>query len=216
MSCGIGSLKEAVSDINKFLAILIHNTRYLDIIGTHQAVIDIKKKYGLELSPILKILLTTNGSVTQALQSIQDLPTTRVRVKTLNQVIVGLSGEEIIDSIYTYLHISRGASFNYRKVVLHANDKNLALAISLTPLYRLGKDFQDDLLRADKPIGFILEKYKLEVLRRISVIDAVADYGFFAEVFKTKPGQLIPYRVYDVMLHDEILMKIAEFFNPSL
>ncbi len=184
--------------------------------AAHEAVIDIKKSHGLEISTIVKILLTTNGSVTQALQSIQDSPTTHVKVKTLNQVIVGLSGEEVVENIYSSLHVSRDALFNYRKVILYANDKNLILAISLTPLCRLSKDFQDDLLRADKPIGFLLEKYKLEVLRRISVIDVVNDYGFFGEAFKTEPGQLIPYRVYDITLHDEILMKIVEFFNPSL
>jgi len=215
-SRGVGSLEEAISDINKFLPGIINGTRYLDIIDAHQAVFDIKKNHGLKISPVVKILLTLNGSVTQALQSIQDSPDTHVKVKTLNQVIVGLSNEEITENIYTLLHISRGALFNYRKVVLHANEMNLALAISITPLCRLSKDFQDDLLHADKPIGLLLEKYKLEVLRRISVIDVVVDYGFFGDTFKTKPCQLIPYRVYDITFHGEILMKIVEFFNPFL
>jgi chorismate-pyruvate lyase len=210
------SLKEAISDINKFLPVIIHDVGYLDILAAHQAVIDIEKNHGLELSAVLKILLTTNGSVTQALQAIQESPNTRVKIKTVNQVIVGLSGEEVNAIIYSSLHVTRGALFNYRQVVLHTNNQNLVLAISLTPLCRLDKDFQDDLLRADEPIGFLLEKYKLEVLRQISTIDAVADYGFFGEVFKTEPGQLIPFRVYDITHKNEILMKIVEFYNPVL
>lgn len=209
------SVKEAISDINKFLPGVINGTRYLDMLAAHQAVIDIKRNHGLDMSPTVKILLTTNGSITQALQSIQD-PGVLIKIRTLNQVIVGLSKEEVNGHIYRGLNVSYGALFNYRKVVLHANDKDLILAMSLTPLCRLNKDFQDDLLRADRPIGSLLEKYKLEVLRRISVIDAVTDYGFFGGVFKTEPGQMIPYRVYDITLHDDILMKIVEFFNPSL
>jgi chorismate-pyruvate lyase len=213
---GRSSLKEAISDINKFLPVIIRNVRYLDIIAAHQAVIDIKKNYGLELSGVLKILLTTTGSVTQALQAIQESPDKRVKINTVNQVIVGVSREEVNEIIYSSLNITRGALFNYRQVVLHANDLNLVLAISMTPLCRLNKEFQDDLMRADKPIGFLLEKYSLEVLRRISTIDAVADHGFFGEVFKTKPGQLIPFRVYDITHKNEILMKIVEFYNPIL
>jgi chorismate-pyruvate lyase len=210
------SLKLALSDINKFLPGIINDNSYLDILAAHQAVVDLKKNHGLEISAIVKILLTMTGSVTQALQAIQDSPSTHVKVRSINQVIVGLAGEEIYEGIYNSLHISRGALFNYRMVVLHANDKNLVLAISLTPLCRLSKDFQDDLLRADQPIGILLEKYRLEVLRRISTIDAVADYGFFREVFKTEPGQLVPYRVYDITHKNEILMKIVEFYNPAL
>lgn len=213
---GGNSLKLAISDINKFLPGIINDNSYLDILAAHQAVVDLKKNHGLELSATVKILLTMTGSVTQALQAIQDSPSMRVKVRTINQVIVGLAGEEIIENIYSSLHISKGALFNYRMVVLHANDKNLVLAISLTPLCRLNQDFQDDLLRADKPIGILLEQYGLEVLRRISTIDAVADYGFFGEVFNTEPGQLVPYRVYDILHKNEILMKIVEFYNPIL
>jgi hypothetical protein len=34
--------------------------------------------------------------------------------------------------------------------------------------------------------------------------------------FKTEPGQLIPFRVYDITHKNEILMKIVEFYNPVL
>ncbi|NMC05842.1 MAG: DUF98 domain-containing protein [Candidatus Lokiarchaeota archaeon] len=209
-------MTEAISDLNKFLPSLLRNEGYLDIIASHEAVIAIEKDHGLELSDVLKILLTTNGSVTQALQVLQKSPDARVKIHTVNQVIMGLSGEEINETIYASLNIPPGALFNYRQVVLHVDDKNLVLAISLTPLFRLGKGFQEDLLRADEPIGFLLEKYRLEVLRRILTIDAIQDQGFFNEVFKTRLNQLIPFRVYDILYKNEILMKIIEFYNPAL
>jgi chorismate-pyruvate lyase len=210
------SVGNAIAELNEILPYISDKPRYLDIAGTHHALLDITTKYGLELSPALKILLTTNGSVTQALQSLQPTVGDVVHIKTLNQVVLGIGQESVNEIIFQSLNLSPGSAFNYRKVALRANKRNLVLAISLTPISRLDKDFQDDLMRADLPIGFLLEKHRLAVLRRIILIDAIKAPVFINDILSLDATTKIPFRVYDITRENDVMMKIIEFFDPEL
>jgi len=201
------SLKEAILDINELESKITESNRYLDIISAHQSLIALEYAHELKMSDLLKVLLTFNGSVTQALQSIQPTTSDKIKVRTINQAIMGFSDELISDEIYQRLGIPRNAIFIFRKVVLHVNDKNLVLAFSFTPLCGLSKEFQDDLMEAKEPIGFLLEKHNIEVVRKILTIDVMAANSILQEIFDVPASKAIPFRIYDITSKNKIFMK---------
>ena len=114
------------------------------------------------LSPVQKILLGTDGSVTQLLESITGHP---VSVRTREQEIVKadtLAAER--------LNIAQGDAVNHRIVeLLDATTGDvLVYATSQTPVARLATEFRDDLMKADIPIGRIIERHHIEARRRSS------------------------------------------------
>jgi len=209
-------MTDAFEDLNDLLVEIGKCNGYLDILGAHQALINIERTHEIKMSDLLKVLLTTNGSMTQALQSIQTSPTDLIKARMLNQVVLGMSNDPVDDQIFESISIPKNSAFIYRKVVLCVNDQNLVLAISLIPLCKLSKDFQEELMYGDKPIGFLLEKYQLEVLRKIAVIDAITTTKKFQTIFPINTGDKIPYRIYDIIYKEDLIMKIMEFFNPVL
>ena len=112
------------------------------------------------LSPVQKILLGTDGSVTQLLESVTGH---RVSVRTREQEVVKadtLAAER--------LDIAPGDSVNHRIVELldAATGEVLVYAKSQTPIARLAPEFRDDLMKADIPIGRIIERHHIEARRR--------------------------------------------------
>ncbi len=210
------TVRDAIDELNKLTPYIEEHETYLDIIDAHKRILDIEQKLEIKISKVLKILLTLNGSVTRALQSIQTSETSRISIKTQTQVILGLSEGMVPEVIFKALDIPEGSAINYRKVVLHNGDESLVEAVSLTPLCRLKEEFQEDMLRADLPIGFLLEKYKLEIFRKIVMIDLVVSEKALARTFNLDVGHRVPFRIYNIIHDDEILMKIFEFYNPRL
>jgi chorismate-pyruvate lyase len=210
------SVKESIVDISDLETEITGVTGYLNINEIHEALLAIECENEQKISDLLKVLLASSGSMTQALQAIQQLPFDRIKVKTLNQVIVGFSDDPISEKIFEKFMIPKNEIFIFRKVVLHANHKGLVLAISFTPLCNLSSEFQDELMEAKEPIGFLLEKYKIEVARRISRIGVVQTNPTFQEIFGIQLAEKIPFRIYDLINNDKIFMKIIEFFNPIL
>ncbi|MFX0103561.1 MAG: chorismate--pyruvate lyase family protein, partial [Candidatus Hodarchaeota archaeon] len=186
------SMKEAIRDVNGMISLNINHGSYLELANAQNTLLKIENVQKTNLSSTLKILLTTNGSVTRVLQTIQKSPGKKVEIKTMNQVIMGLGDEVIPGAIFESLEIPENSTINFRKVVLHAGRKNYALAISLTPLCRLSNEFQDDLMRADVPIGLLLEKYDIEMLRKISIIDTCVTGSGLQKLFKIPENTRIP------------------------
>ena len=81
------------------------------------------------LSPLQKILLTTDGSVTRVLEAFTGA---EVGVETVAQKVVGAPGEAA-----GLLEIPAGTEVNYRVVKLVSEGRVLAGAVSWTPLSRL-------------------------------------------------------------------------------
>ena len=113
------------------------------------------------LSPMQKFLLGTDGSVTQILEAI-----------TGKQVVIETRVQKIIAADPTTaerLGISQGDPVNYRIVEIKtaASGEVLIYAISHTPIARLSKEFKNDLMRADIPIGRIIQNHRIEARREI-------------------------------------------------
>ncbi len=126
---------------------------------------ELESKIGT-LSPMQKILLGTDGSVTTLLENALDC---EVTVNTLSQEVVP-AGEGVAAS----LGIRAGEPVNHRIVTLNesATGNALLYAVSDTPLCRLDPSFRDDLMRADIPIGRIMQRHHIEARRELDDVRA--------------------------------------------
>ncbi|MDD1703456.1 MAG: chorismate pyruvate-lyase family protein [Methanoregula sp.] len=157
------------------------------------------------LSPVQKILLGTNGSVTQLLESYTGHP---VSVRTREQEVVKadtLAAER--------LNIAPGDEVNHRIVELcdASTGEVLVYAKSQTPLSRLAPEFRDDLMKADIPIGRIIERHHIESRREILAarVTSAKDAGGIFPVCRNEPLLM---RQYQIIHSGEPLIFIEEQF----
>jgi len=140
-----------------------------------------------EFSLIEKVLAVTNGSVTQVLEAYLGEP---VKIRTISQE-VKKAGE-----FAGKLGIKPSDDVNFRDVEITDQKGNILIkAKSWTPLKRLEPAFEEDLTKADVPIGKLLIKHKIEDRREI--------IGFGVIDKKIK-------RTYNIIRNGEILMRIEE------
>ncbi|MHA1681397.1 MAG: chorismate pyruvate-lyase family protein [Promethearchaeota archaeon] len=210
------SVKSAIEDIENLLMPHLVHEGELNFEETNQSLHELGKRNHVRMNLLKRILLTTNGSVTRILQSSQKNASQKVRIKTINQVIVGKKDGVNDNVIFNCLNIPPSSSFNFRKVVLTTERMNYILAISLLPLCRLNDKFQDDLMRADEPIGLLLDKYKIEMLRRIVFMGKLAPTREMQEIFNIGRDRKVTFRMYDIIHDGKILMRIFEFLNPKI
>jgi chorismate-pyruvate lyase len=152
------------------------------------------------LSNAQKILLTTDGSVTTILDVIKG----HVRIETLEQKFV-----EADEEMAQLLDIDVGDEVNYRVVVIQTNEP-LIYALSLIPIKRLEKDFKDDLIQADIPIGRILRKHNIESRREIKSVYFEKQNSQLRNIFEVDSVMLA--RTYNIIHKDEILIWLMETF----
>lgn len=149
----------------------------------------------------------TDGSVTTLLEVVTGKP---VIVSTLIQQIVKADLERA-----SALDVEEGDNINYRVVILR-NKRDLRPLIhaeSYTPIARLQKEFRRDLMKADVPIGRIMKKLKIESRREIRHIQ-VTHSQELSELFGVPGNVPMLSRTYDIIRHDQVLIRITEAF-PS-
>lgn len=158
------------------------------------------------LSPLQKILLGTDGSVTRILELATGAPVT---VTTLLQTI------EVADrEVAERLKVAPGQEVNHRIVELKntRTGETLIYAESYTPLSRLSPTFREDLMRADIPVGRILERHRLETRREIVKMTAGPRPETIAERFGLSGTPRFLSRQYRIIHQDLPLMHIEETF----
>jgi beta-ribofuranosylaminobenzene 5'-phosphate synthase len=170
---------------------LIRSCGDVDEMDIAQAIREIEAQVG-RISPVQKILLGTDGSVTQLLESVTGK---QVVIKTLVQNVVP-ADRETADN----LSIAEGDPVNYRIVEIRAGDTGdvLIYAISHTPLSRLSPEFRDDLMRADIPIGRIIQQHHIEARRQIlnaRVLPATDETGRIFSIARNEPVLSRQYRI---------------------
>ncbi|MHC1689051.1 MAG: chorismate pyruvate-lyase family protein [Methanothrix sp.] len=133
------------------------------------------------LSPVQKMLLGTDGSVTSLLEVITGSP---IEIETLEQRTVPAT-----ETVARDLSVNPGDDVNYRVVRLKktAGGETLIYAVSHTPLQRLEASFRDDLTRADIPIGVILKKHQIESRRDITGAESLRADANLCRIFNTFP-----------------------------
>jgi beta-ribofuranosylaminobenzene 5'-phosphate synthase len=144
------------------------------------------------LSPMQKFLLGTDGSVTQILEAITGK---KVMIETLMQKIIPADPKTA-----EHLGISEGDPVNYRVVEIKTAGSREVLihAISHTPIARLSSDFRDDLMKADIPIGRIIQSHRIEARREIlnaRVSPATDEAGRIFSIAKHEPLLSRQYRI---------------------
>jgi len=168
-------------------------------------ILDIEQRIG-RLSPMQKILIGTDGSVTNLLEMASGHPIT---ITTRVQEIVAADGEAAVA-----LDIDPGEEVNYRIVELKdsVTGEVLIYAVSRTPLRRLAPEFRQDLMRADIPIGRILRNHRIESRREITdarIIQAGTD---LARTFNVHRCESMLSRKYRIIHREEPLITIEEVF----
>jgi beta-ribofuranosylaminobenzene 5'-phosphate synthase len=158
------------------------------------------------LSPVQKMLLGTDGSVTCLLEVVTGSP---VEIETLVQKVVAAD-----EAVSSELEVEPGDEVNYRVVKLKnsLSGETLIHATSFTPIKRLEDRFRCDLMRADIPIGTILKKHRIESRRDLLSVRALSDAGELKRVFNVFGKEPMLSRDYKIIRHGQPLMAITETF----
>jgi len=158
------------------------------------------------LSTVQKILLGTDGSVTQLLEAV-----------TGKQIVITTRLQEVIPAspgVAEKLEIEEGSPVNHRIVELKNSDSGEALvyAISYTPVIRLSPEFRNDLLMADIPIGKIISRHRIEARREILTMDVEPALGETREIFRIFRNEPLLSREYQIIHGGQPLIVIREQF----
>jgi beta-ribofuranosylaminobenzene 5'-phosphate synthase len=169
---------------------------------------NIERNYG-RLSNLQKVLLTTDGSMTRALEVITGK---KVVVETKYRKIVK-AGKKLAKE----LKVNLNEPINLRIVYLkNVNSKNaLIFAKSWSPLYRLDERYRNDFTSKDIPIGKIIQKYRIETRRVLKGIWVEKAKSGEEKAFGVKKGELILVRMYYIISGSKILILIEEKFPYS-
>ncbi len=174
----------------------------MDISGN---IRDIEETVG-RLSRVQKILLGTDGSVTQLLETITGNPVT---VKTLVQEIVPADAETA-----GRVDVREGDPVNHRVVELRdtVTGDVLIYAISETPVDRLSPSFKKDLMMADIPIGRIIKQHRIEARREILSARVTAATKETGRIFSLCKKEPVLSRQYRIIHQEKPLIFIEEQF----
>jgi len=158
------------------------------------------------LSPVQKMLLGTDGSVTSLLEVVTGSP---VEIETLVQRVVPAD-----EAVARELQINPGEEVNFRIVLLKKADSREALvyAVSHTPLKRLESKIKDDLTKADIPIGVILKKHRIESRRDITSTAFLSADPEHCRAFGVFAREIMLTRSYQIIRHGRPLIAIKETF----
>ena len=162
------------------------------------------------LSPLQKVLLLTDGSVTILLEAASD---EQIEVRTMAQEIVpadAVQAERLACAI--------GDPVNRRVVNLVGarSGQVFVHAVSFTPLDRLGPGARDDLLAADIPIGRILLRHRMETRRELSEVRVAPAGSTLGGLFALAPDAPVLYRCYVIIHREKPLISIEERFSAAL
>jgi len=165
----------------------------------------IEKSVG-HLSPVQKILLGTDGSVTQLLEAVTGHAVT---IRTIEQAVVPADAV-----VAGNLGVPEGEPVNHRVVELKdaTNGQVLIYAVSKTPLSRLNPCIREDLMKADIPIGKIIRQHRIEARREIVCARAAPASSETAKIFHILRNEPHLTRQYRIIHRGEPLIHITEQF----
>lgn len=161
-----------------------------------------------ELTPVQKILLITDGSITRILEAVRGED---IEVITLVQEVV--KSDARFAEIFG---IPEGAEVNHRIVWLKDSRDYLVHATSYCPLTRLDERFRTDIMKGDTPIGKIMKEHLMEARREIRELSTVRAAGALAAKFNIIEGTTLIKRNYDIIYMDQVLLNITEVFSNAI
>lgn len=168
--------------------------------------IDVVEASAGPLSPLQRVLLSTDGSVTRLLEAITG---EAVAVRTCVQEFTPAGSGICAD-----LSVAEAEVVNYRVVdLVNARSGEVLIhATSQTPVNRLPEGAREDLLRADIPIGTILARHRIEARREILGYTVLSAGDAHTTAFPLLPAEPVLSRTYRVIHNGAPLMRIEERF----
>jgi len=161
-----------------------------------------------DLTPFQRILLTTDGMVTEILEAYL---WERIKVTKIFQEYF------ILERSIPSLEIERGCRILKRKICLSGrlSHKNHIYAETIIVPDRLDERIRDGLLNSNKPIGQLILEDRLETFREI------LDYGKeqardLAVYFNIKKNDFLIFRTYRVFTNSLPIMLITEKFQKNV
>ncbi len=159
------------------------------------------------LSTFQRILLTTDGTVTDILEAYLF---EQIRVAKLSEQIVSLSHD--IPS----MELKEGTQVIIRKVLLQGkiSRKNFIFADSIIVPERLDERFRDALLETKMPIGKLWFEQRVETFKEM-LHSSKETTGDLADYFNIQPSDNMFSRTYRVVTNRKFVMMITEKFPES-
>lgn len=160
-----------------------------------------------ELSTLQRIVLTTDGTLTEILEAYLF---EKIRIVKLSEGIVSIAQD--IPS----LAIKQGNEVIERKVLLQGkiSRKNFIYAESILVTERLDEKFKTELLHSKTPLGRLWLEHKLETFKEIiDTAEETADK--LLAYFPLQPEDKVFSRTYRVFSQRQPLMTITEKFPAS-
>ena len=159
------------------------------------------------LSPFQRILLTTNGTVTDMIGAYSG---EAIKIKKLFEYKIQLE-EDIVP-----MNLKKGTEVIARKVLLQGkmSDRNYVYADSILVFDRLNEKVRTQLLETKTPIGKVWIENKVEIFKENVELgkehaDDLADY------FQIQPKDNLLYRTYCVISNHQYTMMITEKFPEN-
>ncbi|MDB5066822.1 MAG: hypothetical protein JWM18_3256 [Chloroflexi bacterium] len=163
---------------------------------------------GVDLSPIVHILLITDGTITPILEACTGEPMRAVR---LSQT-VGPCGRSD-----PQLELGRRQPVLRRTVLVRGSRSGIdyVYAESVIAVERIGARLRDELLLTDRPIGTVLRDHRVETFKEI-LVSAHEPAGPSATHFAVAPMQPVPSRTFRLLCTNDPIMLITEWFSPHV
>lgn len=163
--------------------------------------------YRSDLSTFQKILLTTDGTLTDILE-----------VYLMEEVQVAKLAHEsvIMTQDSPLLGLKKGSQVIDRKILLQGKEsgKNFIYAESIIVPERLDKRVRNGLLKSKKPLGQLWLEYRIETFKEV-VDSGKEPAGELAPFFNIEKEQSLFFRTYRVFSNQKAVMIITEKFPES-
>ncbi|MDP6613274.1 MAG: chorismate pyruvate-lyase family protein, partial [Candidatus Hydrothermarchaeota archaeon] len=80
------------------------------------------------------------------------------------------------------------------------------------PIERLPREFGEDIMKKDEPIGRIMAKLRIEARREIKGFEIIKADEELSGIFEIPLGALLLKRMYNIIYQGEVLLNITEIF----
>lgn len=156
------------------------------------------------LAPFQRILLGTDGTVTQLLEAYADEPIRAVKLEQTR----GPAADQAEP-----LHTAPDSEVLRRRVMLRTfqTERDLLHAEAVVVIERVGEAFVKALETTDMPIGALLTEARIETFREILDVGRVPA-GPVGGLFGIQPVDELLYRTYRILAEDEPIMLVTERF----
>ncbi|MDM8565603.1 chorismate lyase [Candidatus Halobeggiatoa sp. HSG11] len=161
----------------------------------------------VELTPFQRILLVADGTLTKILEAHL---TEALEVVKLSEEVITIT-QDILP-----LEIKTGCEVIKRNILLQGQitQRNWLYAESIIVLERLDKEFREELIESDIPIGKLWLEHKIETFKEI-ITSAREPANDLSEYFNVSREEKVLYRTYRVFSKQQPVMMITEKFPES-